>query len=296
MAQMNSRLAILIASVLAVLGLIVGLIVWSAREFRRVESSVEALRGQSALLSDQYLARVQALNVAFLRFELGGQAPDWNRYLEQGRELSAWLRTQQATPGLGEAERRSLARVQDAYADYFQRVRLYGDSRLLGADRYPVKVARAELEVAVGNLLALGSELSNARQTRVDGLIQDTRNALGRITILALVTVVGLLLLIGWQARELYRRHVAPLRLQVVTQSEQLERQEKSPPSDLWPPGWRTRSAIPWRRSRHGSSHCGPAWPETPQRRRISMSSAARSTASKASSAPSCSWPAHRTP
>ncbi|MCC5807680.1 MAG: hypothetical protein JJU00_15250 [Opitutales bacterium] len=195
-------------------------------EFRQIGRYVEEVRSEGTRIADQYLVRVRAIDVALMQYEVRKDQASWSQFVEQSRALDTWLRQRAeylATP----EEKNALVRIHNTYVEFIERARIYEGNRFVADMFTPKRIARANLENTISNLLSLGNDLSNAHQARLAGLFKETRDALQLIavfTVAAFMTLVGML---TWQGVELYRRYVAPLRLQVIEQSERLERQEK---------------------------------------------------------------------
>lgn len=220
------RFTILVATAIATL-ILLGSASWMLfGEFRQIGRYVEEVRSEGTRIADQYLVRVRAIDVALMQYEVRKDQTSWSQFVEQSRALDEWLRQRAAYLSTPE-EHDALVRIHNMYVEFIERARIYEGNRFVADMFTPKRIARANLENTISNLLSLGNDLSTAHQARLAGLFKETREALQLIamfTIAAFLTLVGML---TWQGIELYRRYVAPLRLQVIEQSERLERQEK---------------------------------------------------------------------
>lgn len=196
------------------------------REFRQIDRYVEEVRSEGMRLADQYLVRVRAIDVALLEYEINKDARSWVQFVNQSRALGEWL-NERAGLLSTEEEIETLQRIQVAYIEFIQRARLYEGNRFVADLFVPKRLARAQLENTISRLLSLGNDLSNAHQARLQGLFEQTRRALQFIAVMTLGSAALLVSMLFWQGHELYKRYVAPLRLQMIEQSERLEQQEK---------------------------------------------------------------------
>ncbi len=224
--SLRLRFTVLIATALAALSLLAAASWLLYGEFRQVGLYVEEARSEGTRIADQYLVRVRAMDVALLQYEIRKDQPSWTQFVSQSRALESWLR-QRGGLLTSEEEKEALIRIQGTYIEFIQRARIYEDNRFVADVLTPKRIARANLENTISNLLSLGNDLATAHQARVSGMLEETRDALEMIAVFTIVAFCVLLGTLIWQGREVYFRYVAPLRLKVIEQSDRLERQEK---------------------------------------------------------------------
>jgi signal transduction histidine kinase len=220
--SLRSRLAAMALMIIVLAAVIVGAAAITLRQVRSLRRRFSGVRIESFRIADYLQASVLELNATLLRFVLGRDPSDWQKFSLKSEKLALWLGQQRpSTP----REREELTRIRsdlEAYRTEAQTIAARNDIR-----RGDVSAIPSQIEKASQKLLRLGYGLASAHRAAAAQLVDASQKSL---TLLQQVTFTALVLLMvvsAWAITIVYREMIAPLRLKLVESRATIERQEK---------------------------------------------------------------------
>ena len=209
--------------------LVAGMIGWSAytawREAGSLRKRFSAAQLESFRIADRVQSGILKLNDALLDYELYGQkAEDLKRFKTESRHFNAWLDAQQHTLTTKE-EQQLLSRIDATYDAYLTAA----ETITTGAppDARALAERTATAEQSAQQLLALGTELSQAHRQALGALLDEGERSLARLQLVIFGALILLIALAAWAVQVVYREMIAPLRVQLLESHALIERQEK---------------------------------------------------------------------
>ncbi|MGH8017721.1 MAG: two-component system sensor histidine kinase NtrB [Opitutaceae bacterium] len=214
----------------AMLLVMFGAIAWMAHrtwlQSANVRTRFQSVHRVSAWLGHEFSDAVHQLDTRMLRFKLGTNSLEWERFQTDLVELRQWLADQRdylASP----SEILLLERIDREFAGYAAAAMAFANA----GDPFPVSDAVeaqvTELSHRSKTLVELGMDLANAHQATVDELLEKTGRESAQLQ-WSTYAALGLMLCagtgMGWLV---YRDSIAPLRRSLTESRHQLAQQEK---------------------------------------------------------------------
>src|SRR5437773_10384711 len=112
------RLAAFASLIVLLAAMIGGAAHLSWRQFEQLSARLSSSPIKSFRSADQFQATLQELNYLLLRYDVRHDEPDWNRFVEDGKNLDKWIDEQQ--PTLTTPRERALWEHINAAYDYYQ--------------------------------------------------------------------------------------------------------------------------------------------------------------------------------
>ncbi len=224
---MKATLATRLTLLASGMGLSILLIGWGAHTavslFADVSSKLNRVRIESFQTADQFRASLQGLDLLVLRFAVGRDPADHDRFMREWKKHDTWI--DEVRPSLTtERERELLDRINQAYDDYFNAATNLFVAREPKVDPL-TSVSR--VNGASQRLLDLAYQLAGAHGESLDRFLADSQQSLRSFRAL---TFGALALLIGFSlamALIAYKELVRPLRVKLVESREIIAKQEK---------------------------------------------------------------------
>ncbi|HEX9785711.1 MAG TPA: ATP-binding protein [Opitutaceae bacterium] len=220
------RMTFLTMMLLIMFGAIAWMVHRTWRQSDAVRARIQRVNKVSAWLGHQMSDAVHLLDTRMLRFKLGINPGEWERFQNELAELREWTSKQRVyleTAG----ERLLLAQIDRELEGYESAAHTFAGST--EAIRVPDEVTAqiTELSIRSKALVDLGMKLGNAHQATVDHMLDAVSREHAQ---LQWSTYVALSLMLcagsgmGWLV---YRDSIAPLRRRLVESNRELARQEK---------------------------------------------------------------------
>jgi signal transduction histidine kinase len=220
--SLRSRLAAMALMIMVLAAVIVGAAAITLRQVRSLRRRFSGVRIESFRIADYLQASVLELNATLLRFVLGRDPSDWQKFSLKSEELALWLGQQRpSTP----REREELTRIRsdlEAYRTEAQTIAASNDTR-----RGDVSAVLSQIEKASQQLLRLGYDLASAHRAAAAQLVDASQKSLTLLQQVTFTALVLLMVLSAWAITIVYREMIAPLRLKLVESRATIERQEK---------------------------------------------------------------------
>jgi len=210
---------------------LVTLLIGYAAQFtwRRVNQLGEHLSEaqiESFQTADQFRANLQQLNYLLLRQEIQRNPADWDRFMEEWKQLDRWIDRQR--PRLTTAkERNILDQINAAYDDYFTAATALVQAPENPANTSSRLAAYQKLDHESRRLLALGYQLVGAHRESLTKFLADSQRSLVFFRGLIFGALTLLLLLMGSLSMVVYREMIQPLNRKLLESRAIIERQEK---------------------------------------------------------------------
>ncbi len=209
------------------IGLSIMLIGWGAHTavalFGDVSSKLSRVRIESFQTADQFRAGLQELDLLLLRYAVGRDTVDKDRFLAEWKKHDAWIDL--VRPSLAtDRERALLDLINQAYDDYFSAATNLFVHREPDLDPL-VRVSR--VNSASQRLLDLAYQLAAAHGESLDQFLAGSQQSLRSfrtLTFGALALLIAFSMAIAFLA---YKELVWPLRVKLVETREQIVKQEK---------------------------------------------------------------------
>lgn len=212
-----ARQLLLLAATLAFLALLIG---WSAfvswREIRELRGGFTTAQLESFRIADQLQTGLLKLDSHLRNYKDGRGPEDWRSFEDESRRLDAWL-DEQKTALTTPEEKAVLDEINAAYDGYL------AAASEIAAGAAPKFKVEAEEE----RLISLGLKLANAHHEALDRFVASTQQSLALLQAVIFTALLALVLLAGWTAVVVYRKMIAPLRVELIESQALVERQEK---------------------------------------------------------------------
>ena len=220
--SLRFRLAAM-AFVIVVLAVIIGgaaTITW--HQVRSLRRRFSGGRIESFRIADYLQASVLDLNGTLLRFVVGGDPSEWQKFSAKAAKLTVWLKQQR--PGTP-AEREDLVRIRSDLEEYLSETQALAASNDIR--RADVLAILSKIENASQRVLSLGYDLAIAHRAATAQLVDASQKSLTLLQQVAFTGLVLLMVLSAWAIVIVYREMIAPLQLKLVETRATMERQEK---------------------------------------------------------------------
>ncbi len=181
---------------------------------------------ESFQTADQFRAYLQELDYTLLRFAVGREQADWERFQTESRKLDQWI-DEQTLLLTSPEEKRTLGAINTAY-DGYQLASRNLSKRFSETPGSQVQVGDlAKVELESGHLMDLGFQLVRAHHESLSQFIGQSKSTLHRLQVIIFTSLSALIVLGGLLMWVVYREMIMPLQLQLVETAAVLERQEK---------------------------------------------------------------------
>jgi signal transduction histidine kinase len=220
------RLLIFCAALLA----LAVLIAWSAHAtsdgIRELRKHFDAAQLESFRVADQFQAAVLHLNSTFLKWKIGGDREDANRFESEGRALNQWI-DQQKSALTTPKEQAVLVEIDAAYDAYLSETHSTISISDAAEQDSAAMQQFSHVENASQRLFALGSKLAEAHRVALERLLARSQRSLAVLQQVIVGAVLSLVGAVAWGASLVYRETIAPLRSKLVESEELIARHEK---------------------------------------------------------------------
>lgn len=224
--NVKARLAAFASLIVLLAAMIGGAAHLSWRQFEQLSARVSSSPIKSFRSADQFQATLQELNYFLLRYDVRHDETDWNRFVEDGKNLDRWIDEQQ--PTLTTPRERALwEQINTAY-DYYQNAAK--DLHRSIANRQEGSGSNDQMgkvEQESNRLLGLAFQLAGAHQQSLQLFLGGFERSLVMLRLLIFGALFALLVLGVWLAVFVYGDMIAPLHRQLVESHAIIERQEK---------------------------------------------------------------------
>jgi signal transduction histidine kinase len=220
--SLRLRLVALALSVAVLAAIIIGAAAATGGQVASLRKHIGSVQSESFRIADELQAGILSLNATLLRFVLGHNPADWQKFTTTCQTLRTWVGDQH--PGTSR-ELEVLAEVGSQLAAYQEEARAIATGN--SSDRPDALTVLSIIEDSSKKILSLGYDLANARRAATIQLVSESQKAL---TFLQLVISGALALLLGvgvWVVTIFYREMIAPLQLKLVENRMVTERREK---------------------------------------------------------------------
>ncbi len=181
---------------------------------------------ESFQTADQFRAYLQELDYMLLRFAVGREQGDWDRFLTESHKLDKWIDDQTLLLTSPE-EKRTLGEINTAY-DGYQTASRNLSKRFTDTPGAQVQLIDfAKVEAESSHLMDLGFQLVRAHHDSLSRFIGESKSTLHRLQVIIFTSLSMLIVLGGLLMWVVYREMIMPLQLQLVETAAVLERQEK---------------------------------------------------------------------
>ncbi len=220
------RMAFLTGMLLVMFGAIAWMAHRTWQQSTNVRSRFQSVHRVSAWLGHEFSDAVHQLDTRMLRFKLGANPIEWERFQTDLIALREWLGGQRAYLG-SPKEIALLERIDREFASYAAAAMTFANT----GDPFPVSDAVeaqvTELSDRSKSLVELGMELANAHQATVDQMLEESGRKSTQLQ-WSTYAALGLMLCAGSGMSWLvYRDSIAPLRRSLTESRRQLAQQEK---------------------------------------------------------------------
>jgi signal transduction histidine kinase len=219
---LRSRLAAMVLLIVVSAGIIFAAATITWRQVNSLRRHFTSVRIESFRIADYLQASVLILNATLLRFVLGHDRRDWDKFSVNSDKLVQWLSQQR--PGT-QIERDDLARIRSDLAAYRAEARRIA----LSSDAGPADVlgVLSKIENVSQQLLDGGYKLASAHRTAAARLVDAAQKSLTLLQQVIFTALVLIMILSAWAIAIVYRELIAPMRLKLVESCLTIERQEK---------------------------------------------------------------------
>jgi hypothetical protein len=156
---------------------------------RDAAESDRSVRNESFRIADKLQAGILSLNATLLRFVLGRDPADWQKFSATGIALQTWVTKQQPSSS---RELQELAQVRSQLAAYEAQAKTIVASDSM--DRNKPLAVLSGIENASKNILNLGYNLATAHRAAIAQLVDESQKSL---TVMQLVITGALALLLA---------------------------------------------------------------------------------------------------
>jgi signal transduction histidine kinase len=216
------RLVAMVLLILMLAATIIGAAGITWRQVRALRRHFSGVRLESFRTADYLQASVLNLNTTLLRFVLGHDPGEWQKFLANSEELGQWLGQQHpSTP----REREDLSRIRSDLVAYRTEAQTIATSD--NFKRGDVLAVLSKIENASRQLLGLGYDLANAHRTAAAQLVDTSQKSLTLLQQIIFTALLLLIILSAWAITIVYGELIAPMRLKLVESRLTIERQEK---------------------------------------------------------------------
>jgi signal transduction histidine kinase len=218
--SLRLRLIALALSVLALAATIIGAAAATGEQVTSLRNHISS--AQSFRIDDKLQAGILSLNATLLRFVLGHNPADWQKFAATCEALRTWVRDQRPSTS---QELQVLDEVRSQLAAYQEQAKTIAAGTSAG--QHDALALLSVIENASKKILDLGSDLANAHRAAIAQLVSESQKSL---TFLQLIISVALALLLAvgvWVVAIFYREMIAPLQLKLVESRMLTERREK---------------------------------------------------------------------
>jgi signal transduction histidine kinase len=220
--SLRLRLVALALSIAALAGVIIGAAAATGGQVATLRNHLTSVRNESFRIADELQSGILSLNATLLRFVLGRDPADWQKFSATENALQTWVTKQHPSTS---RELQELAQVRSQLAAYEAKAKTIAANDSM--DRNNPLAVLSEIENASKNILNLGYDLASAHRAATAQLVDESQKSL---TVLQLVITgaLALLLAVGlWIVTIFYRELIAPLQLKLVESRMLTERREK---------------------------------------------------------------------
>jgi signal transduction histidine kinase len=214
-------------AVFAFAALIVGIDrgIWRAQE--HLQEGFRDIRAERFYFGMSFRVRLRRVSDALLDFHLGGTPADLHNFRQEARDLGDWLQSRKA--GFeASADRQALARLQDVYLGFLQRIDPVRQGRgAASINREHFAAAYEQLKQDYQPVLNACDEVVQSEQSSFRAFLARSETALGSLQkqfVLSLVLLVAFAVAL---ALLVYRGMISPLRVRLSESEALVARQEK---------------------------------------------------------------------
>jgi len=207
-----------------------GVIVWAARtsweQFEELAQHIHEEELGSFHIADVFQTNILSVNYTLVRFGTGDAAVERPRFEQQSQELNRWIDERKAvltTP----REREVLAQIDLAYDVFLAAARQVIATAGQTKDYPLIFDALEKAAQASQPLLDLGTALAVANRDAGQQWREEIRQSIRRLQIIIFGSLAGLLVIGAGSSVFVFRRLIAPLRVQLIEARELMARQEK---------------------------------------------------------------------
>lgn len=206
------------------------LIAWSAHAtsngIRELRKHFDAAQIESFRVADQLQASVLHLNSTFLKWKIGGDHQDEQKFESESHALNQWI-DQQRTALTTPTEQVVLGEIDAAYDAYLSET--HRTIPITDAAEQDSAAMRqfSHVESASQRLFMLGTKLAEAHRVALERLLVSSQRSLSVLQQVIVGAVLSLVGAVAWGASLIYRETIAPLRSKLVESEELIARQEK---------------------------------------------------------------------
>ena len=220
--SLRLRLVALALSVAVLAAIIIGAAAATGEQVASLRKHIGSVQSESFRIADELQAGILSLNATLLRFVLGHNPADWQKFTTTCQALRTWVGDQHPSTS---RELEVLAEVRNQLAAYQEEAKAIATGN--SSDRHDALAVLSVIEDASKKILSLGLDLASARRAATIQLVGESQKSL---TFLQLVISGALALLLGagvWGVTIFYREMIAPLQLKLVENRMVTERREK---------------------------------------------------------------------
>ena len=189
--SLRLRLVALALSIAALAGVIIGAAAATEKQVATLRNHLTSVRNESFRIADQLESGILSLNATLLRFVLGRDPADWQRFSATENASQAWITKQHPSTS---RELQELAQVRSELAAYEAKAKSIAANDSM--DRNNPLAVLSEIENASKNILNLGYNLATAHRAAIAQLVDESQKSL-TVMQLAITGALALLLAIG---------------------------------------------------------------------------------------------------
>ncbi|HYY31688.1 MAG TPA: ATP-binding protein [Chthoniobacterales bacterium] len=220
--SLRLRLVALALSIAVLAAVIIGAAAATGQQVASLRKQIGSAQSESFRMADKLQAGVLSLNATLLRFVLGRNPAEWQKFEATCQALRTWVGEQRASTS---QELQVLDEIRNQLTAYQEEARAIAAGNSAG--QHDALAVLTGIENASQKILSLGYDLASAHHAATAQMVGESQKSL---TFLQLVISVALALLLAvgvWVVTIFYREMIAPLRLKLVESRMVTERREK---------------------------------------------------------------------
>jgi signal transduction histidine kinase len=220
--SLRLRLVALALSVAVLAAVIIGAAAATGEQVASLRKQIGSAQSESFRMADMLQAGILSLNATLLRFVLGHNPADWQKFVTTCQVMRTWVGDQRPSTA---QELQILDEIRNQLGAYQEEARAIAAGNSAG--QHDALAVLTVIENASQKILSLGYDLASAHRAATTQMVAQSQKSL---TFLQLVISVALALLLAvgvWVVTIFYREMIAPLRLKLVESHMVTERREK---------------------------------------------------------------------
>jgi signal transduction histidine kinase len=221
--SLRFRLVALALIILALAAMIGAVAYATSQQVHALRKNFSGVREESFRMADYLQESVLTLNETLLRFALGRDPADWQKFSQDSQDFVAWLSAQEPDNSRG---RDVIAQIRTAFTSYRAEADAIAASPFESNSKDALPVL-SRIEHASQKLLDLGYDLATAHRAETGRLFTESQRSLTRLQEVVFGALVLLVIFGAWGITIVYRETIAPLRLKLIESRAIMERQEK---------------------------------------------------------------------